>query len=152
MKDNNNKIRTTLVPINTLINAKPSARSAADSTEKNYIDMLIAIDNINIEYEMVADTAAAILTKFIVSLYDSKIGIELISDIATGYEYGVSKYYINSWKSVTPMDWVNALGRHLGLEIDFPGDIDDESGLAHSIHIMCNCMMILWNIENNVRF
>ena len=55
-------------------------------------------------------------------------------------EFGVEKYNDpENWKRVDPVDYVNAIKRHLS-EMDEHGiySLDDESGMPHIWHIGCN--------------
>lgn len=64
--------------------------------------------------------------------------------IARVREYGVKKYGgENGWKQQTPMDYMDAIGRHYN---ECRNDLqarDDESGLAHIAQIATNAMFII---------
>lgn len=64
--------------------------------------------------------------------------------IARVREYGVKKYGgENGWKQQTPMDYMDAIGRHYDECRNDPQARDDESGLAHIAQIATNAMFII---------
>lgn len=52
--------------------------------------------------------------------------------------YGANKYEANSWKRVERERYVGAALRHLMAYIDNPTGRDEESGLLHIEHALCN--------------
>lgn len=53
-------------------------------------------------------------------------------------EYGLIKYPdANNWRSVPKQDWYAAAARHL-LKIQMGEELDEESGLPHVWHALCN--------------
>lgn len=72
--------------------------------------------------------------------------IKHIGEILT---YGAKKYSDNSWKEL-PNFWQRykgALLRHL-TAIDEGELIDNESGLPHIDHVLCNAMFLSWGYHN----
>lgn len=72
-----------------------------------------------------------------------KIRMELIptsvySSLGKVLTYGANKYKANSWQHVDKDRYVGALLRHLIEYIDDPTSIDNESGLLHIEHALCN--------------
>ena len=68
------------------------------------------------------------------------INLKGIEGIVKVREFGDIKYTNSKgWRKVDPIDWVNAIKRHL-TEMDEKGifSCDDESGLPHIWHIGCN--------------
>ena len=78
---------------------------------------------------------------------NGKIQHELISpnsanELAKVLTFGASKYAANNWRK--GMKWSRVLGslkRHLNA-IERGEDYDEESGLLHSSHILCNAMFL----------
>lgn len=69
----------------------------------------------------------------------SLVPTEIIRNIATIREYGLKKYgKKESWKSVEPERYRDAMYRHLLAYIDDPYGVDEESGLPHLWHLACN--------------
>jgi len=74
----------------------------------------------------------------------------LIEQVARVREYGTAKYGgdSNSWRSVYPENYMDAIGRHLcACMRDGENAIDKESGLPHMAHIACNAGFILEMLE-----
>lgn len=67
------------------------------------------------------------------------IAIEAIGNVMT---FGVDKYYENSWKSVEPYRWRDAMMRHLCLYLEDPYGLDEESGYPHIWHILTNAAFL----------
>lgn len=68
---------------------------------------------------------------------------EAIRAIAEVREYGVNKYGDSeNWKDVEPERYRDALCRHLLDYLDDPTSIDQESGLPHINHILCNAAFL----------
>lgn len=64
--------------------------------------------------------------------------------IARVREYGVKKYGgENGWKQQTPMDYMDAIGRHYDACRNDPQARDEESALAHIAQIATNAMFII---------
>lgn len=63
--------------------------------------------------------------------------------LAAVLSYGAQKYEAHSWKKVAGERYVDAKFRHLLNEMADLGLFDDESGLLHSAHELCNSMFIL---------
>ena len=69
----------------------------------------------------------------------SLVPFQIIRDIARVREFGLKKYKEKeSWKSVEPERYRDALLRHTLLYIEDPFGLDDESGLPHLWHLACN--------------
>lgn len=64
---------------------------------------------------------------------------EIIRNIASIREFGVAKYgKKESWKSVEPERYRDAMFRHMLLYLEDPYGLDEESGLPHLWHLACN--------------
>lgn len=64
---------------------------------------------------------------------------QIIRDIAAVREFGNKKYSDpDSWKTVAPERYRNAMLRHLLDYLDNPEGVDAESGLKHLSHLACN--------------
>lgn len=57
--------------------------------------------------------------------------------------YGAQKYEAHSWRNVAPGRYVDAKLRHMLDELAGLGSEDDESGLLHEAHELCNAMFLL---------
>ena len=69
----------------------------------------------------------------------SLVPLEMLIPIARIREYGLNKYGDKeSWKSVEPERYRDALLRHMIQYIKDPHSIDEESGLPTLWHIACN--------------
>ena len=56
--------------------------------------------------------------------------------------YGAMKYSPHSWKRVERDRYIGALLRHLTAYIDDPAGRDEESGLMHIEHVLCNAAFL----------
>ena len=68
----------------------------------------------------------------------------LIRAVGEVMTFGIDKYYEDSWKSVKPYEWRDALVRHLVDYLENPQGVDEESGLPHLYHIACNVAYLLY--------
>ena len=67
-------------------------------------------------------------------------GIRAVAEVR---EYGNRKYGDReSWRSVEPHRYIDALYRHLLHVVDDPQSKDEESGLEHYKHVACNAMFL----------
>lgn len=57
--------------------------------------------------------------------------------------YGAQKYAAHSWKEVEMWRYTDAKLRHMFDELVGFGDKDDESGLLHAAHEICNSLFLL---------
>ena len=68
---------------------------------------------------------------------------EAIEAIARAREYGVNKYGDTaSWREVATERYRDALFRHLLAYLKNPSGLDDESGLKHLDHLICNAAFL----------
>ena len=68
---------------------------------------------------------------------------EIIRDIAAVRQFGVKKYKDpDNWKKVEKQRYINAAYRHWLAYLDDPGGVDEESGLPHLHHCVCNLAFI----------
>lgn len=58
-------------------------------------------------------------------------------------QYGLKKYPEDSWKKVAPRRYLDAMIRHIMEMLDNPYSTDEESGLLHLEHVICNAAFIL---------
>ena len=81
----------------------------------------------------------------------SLINLKDIEPITRVREHGTKKYKDPyNWVRVDPVDYVNAIKRHL-TEMDENGiyGLDDESGLPHINHIQCNAYFLSYFERTN---
>lgn len=70
---------------------------------------------------------------------------QIIRDIAIVRDYGNKKYPKggeDNWRRVSVERYRDALCRHLLAYLDDPDGIDEESGLRHWQHLVCNAAFI----------
>ena len=73
----------------------------------------------------------------------SLVPVQIIRDIAEVRMYGNRKYHDpNNWKTVEIERYINALCRHFLAFLDDPDSMDDESGIPHYKHMVCNMAFI----------
>jgi len=74
------------------------------------------------------------------------IPFEVLEDVVKVLEMGAKKYGDDDWKHVPNAyaEYQESLLRHV-MEYRKKNFTDDESGLSHMAHIVCNAMMILWH-------
>ena len=71
----------------------------------------------------------------------SLVPTRAVEGIARIREYGCNKYPVggqDNWKDVEPQRYIDALLRHAFAFKDDPCGVDEESGLPHLWHLMCN--------------
>jgi hypothetical protein len=76
------------------------------------------------------------------------IPTHLLKSTADVFEFGAKKY--SSWNWCAGMQWSKVIGcmkRHMAA-IERGEDIDAESGLPHTGHLMCNLLMLEHYREN----
>ena len=67
------------------------------------------------------------------------VPLEIIRNIASIRMFGIQKYKEKeSWKSVEPERYRDAMFRHMLLYLEDPFGVDEESGLPHLWHLACN--------------
>ena len=74
----------------------------------------------------------------------SLVSLKGFENVVKVREFGVKKYKDpENWKKVDPVDYLNAIKRHI-TEIDEKGlfSVDEESGLPHLAHIACNAYFL----------
>lgn len=71
------------------------------------------------------------------------IPTSVITALAKVLTYGANKYSANSWQNIEPFEdrYYAALLRHLIAWRDGV-EIDEESGLKHIEHVLCNAMFL----------
>jgi len=71
--------------------------------------------------------------------------VETIEEIVKVLTMGANKYADNNWKLLDKADdrYYAALMRHL-VEWRKGSKIDQESGLNHLAHVLCNTVFLLW--------
>ena len=70
------------------------------------------------------------------------IPVEAYEALGRVLTFGANKYSPNSWQRVDPERYVGALLRHLCLYLRDPAGVDEESGLMHTEHLLCNAMFL----------
>lgn len=71
----------------------------------------------------------------------SLVPVQIIYDVAAVREYGCQKYPTggkDNWKQVDPERYRDAAFRHFLQYIRDPKSVDEESGLPHLWHWLCN--------------
>jgi len=67
------------------------------------------------------------------------------AEVANVLEMGAEKYARNNWKKGAPMtETEDSLMRHL-LAFHNGEDLDEESGMSHLAHVICNAQFLLEN-------
>jgi len=142
------KVRMSLVPHNIVETMHVTSNGVSSKSEgRLYLLILSGILNFDgVDRQAVLDNTSELFTKLSISLgFDNSFDITYA--MAELYEYGANMHFKDSWRSVEPLRWVDALGRHLRGE-----GADKESGFDHGLHAMWNCISIYWNTANCVRF
>jgi len=69
--------------------------------------------------------------------------LRAFESMAKVLEYGANKYELNNWRKgyTNKFSSIDSLYRHLR-EVIIGNDLDEESGLPHIGHIMCNIMFL----------
>ena len=77
--------------------------------------------------------------------------LDCIEDVVKILSFGSKKYGDNSWQQVSEFEdrYYAALMRHL-VEWRKGNKIDEESGLSHLSHAMCNLVFLCWNDKNKI--
>lgn len=71
--------------------------------------------------------------------------LEELSKVLT---FGAQKYEAHNWRNGLPISKIiAACYRHLGC-INNGSDLDDETGLQHAAHLMCEAMFLVWMIHH----
>ena len=65
-----------------------------------------------------------------------------IKSVGKVMTYGLTKYKQDSWKEVEPYRYIDALMRHVVEYLADNNSIDEESGLLHIEHILCNAAFL----------
>lgn len=81
----------------------------------------------------------------------SRVPTEIIRCIERVREYGCRKYPEDSWKTVEPQRYWEAVLRHTMAAWKDYKAVDPESGLPHIWHIACNLAFIMEMEEKNER-
>jgi len=77
----------------------------------------------------------------------SLVDFKALRSMVKVLEYGVGKYDAHNWKKGLPYtDTMESMLRHIYAFLDGE-DIDPESGLPHTGHIMCNAMFLSYYYE-----
>ena len=67
------------------------------------------------------------------------VPLDIVWAIAAVREFGTAKYKDpDNWKRVDPQRFRDAMARHMLRYLDDPHGVDDESGLPHLWHALCN--------------
>jgi hypothetical protein len=66
-----------------------------------------------------------------------------LGDVARVIEYGARKYSLSNWMKVHPDRYRDALLRHVLAYLRGEAK-DQESGLPHLAHAICNCLFLEW--------
>ena len=144
-KNDDGKVRMSLVPAKLVNDVTVYASNNSEykyHIDKEYVWLLNNLDN----KDLAVESLLKISSKCIKSIYKTSNTIEfdIIYDLAELYEYGADMHFKDSWKSVEPERWVDALGRHILEVLKDPDSIDDESGMHHARHVIWNCVTLIW--------
>lgn len=72
-----------------------------------------------------------------------------LEDMVKVLEFGANKYAPHNWKKgMSHTQITESLMRHLFAYLDGE-DIDQESGISHAGHILCNAMFLAYNIKHH---
>lgn len=99
-------------------------------------DKIVYLADAN-EWYKVLILVSRLLTK------DTNIAIKKINEVLT---YGANKYAPGNWKFVEPDRYKSAFFRHFNAFYDGESR-DEESGLLHLAHAMCNAMFLTYLLE-----
>lgn len=67
---------------------------------------------------------------------------EVLEALAEVLTFGAEKYGDNTWQTVDPERYVGAGGRHGTAWRKDPNSVDEESGLSHLKHLLCNAAFL----------
>ena len=115
-------------------------RSSEPTTDDLFGDRIIPLaEGAKFIREMADQTAKADAGKIRPTL----VPIEAIEDIAIVRDYGDKKYgSTDNWKQVEVQRYRDALFRHLLAYLKDPKSKDEESGIEHYKHLICNAAFI----------
>ena len=77
----------------------------------------------------------------------SLLDLSTVEQMATVLTYGSVKYSRHNYDKVEPYRYLAALLRHI-TRWQQGEKLDEESGLHHLAHAMCNIMFLLWKERN----
>ena len=70
-----------------------------------------------------------------------------VDDVVRVLTHGAEKYGDYNWQGVEEQRYKDALGRHISAFME--GEyLDEETGLPHLAHAVCNCLFIMWIHDN----
>ena len=82
----------------------------------------------------------------------SLVDFESLEDMVRVLEFGAQKYSSDNWKKGLPVrEIVESMLRHTFSFLKGE-DLDEESGLSHIGHVMCNAMFINYMLKNKPEF
>lgn len=82
----------------------------------------------------------------------SMLDFEALEDVVRVLEFGASKYERGNWRlGLKHTEIIDSLMRHLH-EIMIGNDTDNETGLPHIAHIMCNAMFLSYMMKHKPEF
>lgn len=67
---------------------------------------------------------------------------EALEALGAVLTFGAEKYSANSWRQVEKERYVSALLRHMCKYMKDPKSVDEESGLPHIWHVLCNAAFL----------
>ena len=70
-----------------------------------------------------------------------------LEEVAKVFTFGAKKYSDYNWQGLKVSRLVASLLRHVYAWVQGKS-IDPETGLSHLSHAVCNCLMIMWIVEN----
>jgi len=78
----------------------------------------------------------------------SLLPLESLEGVVRVLEFGAKKYAKNQWKlGLTEESCLDSMMRHLSKELEGI-KLDEESGLEHIDHMICNLLFIKWYRQN----
>lgn len=80
------------------------------------------------------------------------LDLALVEEVVKILTFGANKYGPNNWQKVENAEerYYAALMRHL-TEYRKGNNIDEESGLSHLSHLLCNAIFLLWFEKHTVK-
>lgn len=74
-----------------------------------------------------------------------------IHSLAKVLTYGARKYKPNGWKEVEMDRYIGALMRHFEAFREDPYSVDEESGMLHIEHALCNAAFLNEFVQESLR-
>ncbi len=79
----------------------------------------------------------------------SLLPLDAIEEAVKVLTFGATKYSRDNWKNLKRNRVYAAIFRHLKAYQDNPDKLDDETGMLHVSHALCEMIFLTWMIINN---